>query len=595
MITQGLTILIADDNRTTLTLLTHAIRRMGHYVISAKNGYEAIDLYLEHDPDLLLLDVCMPELDGIETTKRLRDINKKYWIPIVLISSLNDTKQLVTGLEAGADDYLFKPINFVILESKIRSMYRIALMQNQLFLKNKELAEYYFLEENEKELVKQLSRYSFLRTEKQDVAQLKPIEYRFLANEHYDRQTLVATRTPTGILHILMLENYSHHGLSGLLNALILTEIFYDFTEKGHTPAYIIEEMNARLHRITSSVYYYTPATFIAVDPVNQLISVWNGANPPVYFFNKNKQVVYQSEPKHLPLGALAPHHFDAKPEILPLDAYLVFLFSNSLLRLDETLHIDLIRLIQGADSQQQVGILENFLLTKQKESSTQESLLFAFVDCELELNEYNQRAELRLRNKTEQDFFVLPYFLQKIIPIQPQFDNENWLFSFVFTESQLRTVDIPPLVLDTMGHIHGIRPHLNQIFLIFSELFSNALDHGILELNSELKRHPTGFEHYIAERNKRLKELKYGRIEVNLKLQRCEYDPRPCLIIRIKDSGKGFDWQNYFLHPDKLKTHRPSIKPYGRGILLVKHICKEIQYSWKGNEVTIHYFLDAQ
>ncbi len=594
MIAQGLTILIADDNRTTLTLLTHAIRRMGHYVICATNGYEALDMYVAHDPDLLLLDVCMPELDGIETTKRLREMNNKYWIPIVLISSMNDPEQLVTGLSAGADDYLFKPINFVILESKIRSMHRISVMQNQLFLKNRELAEYYFLEENEKELVKQLSRYSFLRTEKQAISQLKPIQYRFIANEHYDRQTLVATRTPTGVLHILMLENYSHHGLSGLLNALILTEIFYDFTEKGHTPAYIIEEMNARLHRITSSVYYYTPATFIAVDPMNQLISVWNGANPPIYFFNKQKQVVYQSEPKHLPLGALAPHHFDAKPEILPLGEYLVFLFSNSLLRLDERLHIDLIKLIQTTETTQIVNELEAFLTTKKQEPTVQESLLFAFIDCHAELEEYNYHADLRLRNKGEQDFFVLPYLLQKIIPIYPKHEHEKWLFSFVFTENQLKTMDIPPLILDTIGNIHVIRPHLNQIFLVFSELFYNALDHGILELNSELKRHPNGFEYYIAERTKRLKDLKYGRIEVNFKIQSCEYDPRPCLIIRLKDSGHGFDWQKYFLFPEKTNMSRPSIKPYGRGILLVKHICEEIQYSWTGNEVTVHYFLDA-
>ena len=130
--TSPLNILIADDSKTNLVVLETLLRRLGHQVISAHDGLEALELYELHNPDLILLDVMMPGLDGYGTAKRMRELQQNHWKPIIFISALNDVEHLVEGLESGGDDYLFKPINFVILKAKLNSVTRALRMRDRM-------------------------------------------------------------------------------------------------------------------------------------------------------------------------------------------------------------------------------------------------------------------------------------------------------------------------------------------------------------------------------------------------------------------------------------------------------------------------------
>ena len=124
-----LKVLAVDDNRTNLHILQVFLKKLGHDVILAENGQEAVDRFKREQPDLVLLDIMMPVMDGFEAARQIKSTPSERWTPIIFLSALNRDENLVEGLEAGADDYLTKPINFVVLEAKLRSMERSLSMQ----------------------------------------------------------------------------------------------------------------------------------------------------------------------------------------------------------------------------------------------------------------------------------------------------------------------------------------------------------------------------------------------------------------------------------------------------------------------------------
>jgi len=123
-------VLAVDDNRTNLHILQVFLKKLGHQVILAENGEEAVQRFQTEAPDLILLDIMMPVMDGFEAARRIKASTQERWTPIIFLSALNRDENLVEGLEAGGDDYLTKPINFVVLEAKLRSMqHSLALQQ----------------------------------------------------------------------------------------------------------------------------------------------------------------------------------------------------------------------------------------------------------------------------------------------------------------------------------------------------------------------------------------------------------------------------------------------------------------------------------
>jgi len=108
-------ILVADDNRVTAMMVAHLLREAGHEVLSARDGDEALRLAARERPDLLVLDVLMPELDGFEVVRRLREDPALEPIPVILLTGKSQQQDLELGLAAGADEYLVKPFRPVQL------------------------------------------------------------------------------------------------------------------------------------------------------------------------------------------------------------------------------------------------------------------------------------------------------------------------------------------------------------------------------------------------------------------------------------------------------------------------------------------------
>lgn len=131
-------ILVIDDSSTQRVFLNGYLGRMGHEVLLAEGGRQGVELFASSDPDLVLLDVMMPDLDGYEAARMIRGIGGQ-WVPIIFVSGRNKTGDIEEGIDAGGDDYLTKPFDPRVLEAKIRSMARIVQMRRELVLRGEEL------------------------------------------------------------------------------------------------------------------------------------------------------------------------------------------------------------------------------------------------------------------------------------------------------------------------------------------------------------------------------------------------------------------------------------------------------------------------
>jgi class 3 adenylate cyclase/AmiR/NasT family two-component response regulator len=118
-------ILVVDDVPDNVEILEMRLESLGYQVATAGDGIAALDKTREQLPDLVLLDIMMPRLDGIETVKRLKADPSLPFIPVILVTAKTDASDVVAGLESGADDYLTKPVDHAALTARVRAMLRI--------------------------------------------------------------------------------------------------------------------------------------------------------------------------------------------------------------------------------------------------------------------------------------------------------------------------------------------------------------------------------------------------------------------------------------------------------------------------------------
>ena len=123
---------MVDDNRAVSLPVMEFLREQGHEVAFVQDGAAAVAAYQSGLPDLVLMDVVMPNMDGIEATRRIKALDCTRWVPVLLMTSLSSKDEILAGFDAGADEYLIKPIDFDVLNARMHSMQRIVTMQDSL-------------------------------------------------------------------------------------------------------------------------------------------------------------------------------------------------------------------------------------------------------------------------------------------------------------------------------------------------------------------------------------------------------------------------------------------------------------------------------
>jgi len=566
----SLTILIVDDNPDNTNLLGMTVSRLGHRAILAASGQEAIAKFEASSPDLVFMDIMMPEMDGITAAQHIRELPTGKWTHIVFFSAQDQLRDIVRGLETCGDDYIVKPASQQILRAKINSYARMLMLQREAHANTEELRNWRLDAEEQSRLgAHVMSRLT-------DAAGLRdPMLRHFnMPAETFSGDLLCAARAPGEVLNVL-LADATGHGLAAALTSMPLTQTFYSMTAKGFPLPSIAEELNRKLKSILPSDRFVA-ATLAAIDVRNQTVEVWNGGNPDALFVNAHGEVAMQWASSHPPLGILPDSLFSGMTETVvfhePGD---LVLCSDGLTEAENQaggwFGIDGVR---GCLSQVQ-GSEERFA-----------SLLKGVKD---HLGGHAGRDDISAL------LVAVPIDRRRQIRFDAPMpahrgDLAEWRLDLSYGAQELRYIDVVPAVLGFATQIHLLKPHQGALFLIFSELFNNALDHGLLGLDSATKSWIGGFELYMNQRGERLEKLRGGRIDIAFLLH--QDGSRAVLDISMADTGPGFAFEERLNNPDALGAGRVMANElaYGRGIALVKNLCEQVVYSGTGNKVWVRY-----
>lgn len=341
-------------------------------------------------------------------------------------------------------------------------------------------------------------------------------------------------------------------------------------TEKGFRIAQIAEELNLKINRFMP-VDRFVAATLISVNVRNRVIEVWNGGNPAPLLVNKNGKILHEWESTNLPLGILPSENFSGKPEAFQYEENCrLCLFSDGLPEaespLGEPFGKDRIRrLLQDSEPKGRFENLVNLLDSHLAGQQAHDDISLAMVEIPTYL-----RAEPTPVVAT---------------PIQAMpAGGSNWKIEISLGAAELKYLNIVPMLTGIIEKIHVTSEFAAPLFMILSELFNNALDHGILRLDSAIKHGADGFDKFLQLRDERLHALDNGKI--GLEIEKVVIEGKYGVKIRVADSGSGFDYAAMLANAENAVKQGQ----HGRGITLVESMAYKLEFAGNGSEVTAYY-----
>jgi len=550
-------VLIVDDMRVHQMTQAALVAKMDLGVTFAKNGLEAVEKYRQLDISLILMDVNMPEMGGIEATRLIKKLAGDDFIPVIFISGAEGHDVIRCAIEAGGDDFIQRPFPFELLEGKITALRRIAQLYGQV-------TELNALRAHEVEVAEQLLSGA---VESGNVA-LDQVYIHKQPAETFSGDVQLTSFRPNGDLNVF-LGDFTGHGLTASFGALPLSETFRAMTAKGYDAEEILAQINRQMYRLLPTGLFLA-AAIVTLTPEGEA-RIWNGGVPDVMIFSHGK-LVKRVVSDHPPLGIL-PHMNEIKFDLCvmqPNDH--IIMVSDGVLEaqnqagemFDEKRFLNAI----ADDDSLQPNSLVNSVLT-----SLGDFMAGIAPSDDISLIAIPGRV---VNGKSEQLATIKDSVKEKSLI------HDVWNWSLELQGQSLARINPVAQLLSRLQESEGVGDKWNSIFSILTELYVNALDHGVLKLESSMKEAPDGFMKYFSERVQRLESLSSGSVSVYLQHMRLPNGGR--LQVRIDDSGDGFDYQ-YWLGNKKFGNESQFS---GRGILLVSELSESISYTNNGASVEI-------
>ncbi len=553
-----LTILIAEDSPVDRMLLSTIVARQGHRVLTAADGMQAVALFEQERPQLVLMDALMPVMDGFEAARRIKQLAGDELVPIIFLTSLTENQALVGCLEAGGDDFIAKPYNPIILEAKIQAMHRLRRLQATV------LAQRDLIARRNQQLLDEhrAAKAIFDKVAHAGCLNAPNIRYRQSPRALFNGDLLLAAQAPAGQMFVL-LGDFTGHGLPAAIGAMPLAETFYGMAAKGHSSTDILREMNAKLKQILP-VEMFCCATLLDINPLQGTLRVWNGGLPDGYLIGANGQRTPLGS-RHLPLGILSAAAFDDEFEHFPLAV------GDRLLLLSD-------------------GVIES---RNTHDELFGERRLLALLDANsdpVRLFDEIEQALLAFHGQVQDDLSLVEVSLDETLAGAPlsvplvahRSRPIDWSAHFELRAESLRNGNPLPLLLQLLLQVNPLRPRAGAIYTVLGELYVNALEHGVLGLDSALKCDAEGFQRYYELRRERLQALAEGHIRLELSIK--THDGGGCLRIAISDSGAGFDVAH------ALQLQRCDQCLSGRGLHLVRQLTDGFDWQADGRGLGVEF-----
>ncbi|MDX1588118.1 MAG: SpoIIE family protein phosphatase [Oleiphilaceae bacterium] len=574
MSADALSILLAEDDPLSRQLLQSYLERSGHSVTAVENGRESIEAFARTPFDLVILDVMMPETNGMEACKVLKGQMQDRWVPVMMISSNNEEQDQVMGMDVGADYYLTKPISFPLLVAKLRASQRIANLHRQLEERNRQLSAYYRSSRAENELAQQMIERIMHNSATSDTR----IHQSVRSLEQFSGDVVSVVNSHSGNTYAL-LADATGHGLPAAITLLPAMEIFYQMSRRGYGVPSIVRQMNLRLkERLPAN--QFLAAMVALVNPQRHSLQIWNGGCPTAYVLDPEGHINHQLPSAHPPLGVLEDSLFEDATTLCTVAHYdrLVACSDGLVEARNETGEMfgsgRLVRLLQECTLETPIMERVNGALAEFRGSvapDDDQSLLVLSVE---------PPSEARIAADTPFNGHVRGHN-------RDHNALAGWDFRIELRGAEVAHTEIVPTVNQVLENLRLPAQLRARAFVVLTELINNAVDHGVLGLESVSKQEKDGFEDYMSRREELLQTLDQGFIKVLA--TRGHHDGESRVRFMVMDSGSGFntaDFATFASDPERDRF------PHGRGIQLVASLVDSLQFLDNGATAEVEFVI---
>ncbi len=556
--------LVVDDEPVNAMLLQMILSARGFRVITASSGEEALARFAEDRVDMVLMDIMMPGMDGYETTRRIRAVDRERFVPVLFVTALTDEQRLAQCIEAGGDDFITKPISRVQLNAKIDSWLRTQALYRTVTAQRDALDAHQRRLEMEQETARRIVE----RASGSNALEVPGLRYCYSPADILSGDILLAARRPNGNL-MIFLGDFTGHGIGAAVGVPSLATLFHDLTRRGSHPGEMLDEINTRLFAVLPPEMFLATAV-VEVDFAHGKLGVWNAGMPPVVLV-QDGEVVRRYDSSDLPLGVVrdqAPGRRQLEySDLLP--GSVLYACSDGVV---EAAAPD--GALFGSDG------LERAVLERGDDD--------LFGDVLGALDRFRGGAAQR------DDITLFELDLDRLRAEGNETgigraDGARWQAQLILDATTVVRVNPLPAIMNFFAELGALEAHRQRLYVVVSELYTNALEHGVLGLDSTLKKDPDGFEEYYRLRAEAMERLKEGQIRLTV-----SHDPDGdrngygAVVVEVEDSGGGFDYQRY------MEANDPGALPHplaaGHGIVLVRSLCREVVYHHPGNRVTAVY-----
>ena len=546
-------ILVVDDQPLNCTLLKTMLEQQNYRVELASNGLEALEKLNEHSIDIVLLDVMMPVMDGFEAAPLIKQLAGDVYLPIIFITALEDHLSLEKCLEVGGDDFIHKPFDKIILSAKIKAHARTRRLSQEANKQKKELQYHYNQTEREHEIVE----YIFRNALSQQKSFPAVCDFHLSPASMFNGDMFLMAQSPLGGFYCL-LGDFTGHGLAAAVGALPASRIFYAMVAKGMAVSDIAYELNNALGELLPG-HMFCAAVIVELSESGRSVSAWLGGLPDIYIIDESGEVVKTLESQHMALGILEPDEFERNIVHFEVKkSHRIVMATDGIIETESKLNgmFGEERLKSVLSSKSLISTEEIITQVHQfsGHSEQQDDLSIAIINC----------LPNPLMLNSDVTYSKLP------------FD-----FHVKLNAEQMKGNDPILELVNMLSTVEGVENHRSNIFLLLSEAYNNALDHGVLGLDSAIKNQDEGFFTFYQIREEALSELEDAQIEIS-----ANYEPQNMQIrFTITDSGSGFH---------KKKDSSASLsQEHGRGLGLLNEVAHSVSYNETGNCVELIYSLN--
>ena len=282
-------ILIVDDEPQNIRLLQIRLQAAEYTVLTATSGQEALELIQVNAPDLILLDIMMPGMNGFEVCQRIRAEEATQFIPVVMVTALSDTEDRIKAIEVGADDFISKPFDSHEVLARVRSLVRIKRYHDALEQANRDLKMH-----NER-LDKELQMASEIQDSLMPQGITNLLGFRIVS--HYTPAVVVGGdffdlwEVERGRLGVFI-SDVMGHGVSAAFITVFIKTIVEEMSVQTDDPGQLLKELNSRFNKMISSQQYMFATAFCAViDRSNQTLHYANAGHPFPFLVQRQHNV----------------------------------------------------------------------------------------------------------------------------------------------------------------------------------------------------------------------------------------------------------------------------------------------------------------